>query len=157
MAASGVEPYVLSTKATRDADVGPVKVRALPSATSVVDYAQNLNLLWKGRSVIPLANVWHTRALYRSMAIERFAAELVEAEEIDVIHSHFGWPGSFGGVLARRQLLLPVALPRPVCYSARIVASKSLLPVGEPKEGLTGRAIRPVTKPRRKPSSKEPL
>ena len=29
------------------------------------------------------------------------AAAIVETEDIDVIHSHFGWPGSFGGVLAR--------------------------------------------------------
>jgi transposase len=33
----------------------------------------------------------------------------------------------------RRQLLLPVALPRPICYWARIVASKRLLPIGEPR------------------------
>ena len=47
-----------------------------------------------------LANVWHARELYRAMAIERFAAEIVDDEGIDLIHSHFGWPGSFGGMLA---------------------------------------------------------
>ena len=34
---------------------------------------------------------------------------------------------------ARSQLLLPVALRRPVCYSARIVASDDLLRVGRPR------------------------
>jgi glycosyltransferase involved in cell wall biosynthesis len=106
LAAMGIEPYVLSTKGQQDTDVGPVKVRAMPS--SAADYARNLIFLSRGLSVVPLANAWRVRDLYRSVAIERFAAELVEAEDIDVIHSHFGWPGSFGGMLARRATGRPL-------------------------------------------------
>ena len=100
LAAAGVDAYVLSTRATRDAEVGAVKVRALPATRSLMDYAETTAFALEGRSAIPVANVWHARELYRALAIERFAAEIVEDEEIDLIHSHFGWPGSFGGMLA---------------------------------------------------------
>ena len=100
LAAAGVEPYVLSTKAKRDADDGPIKIRALPPSKSLMDYAQTAAFALESRAAIPLANSWHARELYRAVAIERFAAEIVEEEKIDLIHSHFGWPGSFGGMLA---------------------------------------------------------
>jgi glycosyltransferase involved in cell wall biosynthesis len=99
LAAAGVESYVLSTKATRDTNAGAVKIRAMSSGGA--NAARNLLFLLKRRAIVPPANVWHARELYRALAIERSAAAVVEAEGIDVIHSHFGWPGSFGGVLAR--------------------------------------------------------
>ena len=68
---------------------------------SAGDVVRNLRFLLESRSVVPPANLRRPRDLYRALAIERSAAEIVEAEDIDVIHSHFGWPGSFGGVLAR--------------------------------------------------------
>jgi glycosyltransferase involved in cell wall biosynthesis len=99
LAAAGVEPYVLSTKAKRDVDDGAIKIRALPPYKSLMDYAQTAAFALESRAAIPLANAWHARELYRALAIERFAAEIVEEEQIDLIHSHFGWPGSFGGML----------------------------------------------------------
>src|SRR5688572_12102753 len=94
LAAAGVEPYVLSTRALRDTEAGSVKVTAMP--TSAGDVVQNLRFLLESRSIVPPANLRRPRDLYRSLAIERSAAEIVETERIDVIHSHFGWPGSFG-------------------------------------------------------------
>jgi L-malate glycosyltransferase len=99
LAAAGVEPYVLSTKAAADTAIGPVKVRAMPSQRG--DAARNVSFLWRTRAGVPPMNLWRARELYRALAIERRAAEIVAAEQIDVIHSHFGWPGSFGGLLAR--------------------------------------------------------
>jgi glycosyltransferase involved in cell wall biosynthesis len=111
LAAAGVEPYVLSTRAARDTAAGPVKVRAMPPSAG--DVVQNLRFLLGSRSIVPPANLRRPRDLYRSLAIERSAAEIVETERIDVIHSHFGWPGSFGGVLAR------AATGRPLIASLR--------------------------------------
>jgi glycosyltransferase involved in cell wall biosynthesis len=99
LAAAGVEPYVLSTRAAQDTEVGPVKVRAM--AASGGDAMRNLRFLLRGRACVPLPNVWRARDLYRAAAIECAASAIVEKDRIDVIHSHFGWPGSFGGVLAR--------------------------------------------------------
>jgi phosphatidylinositol alpha-1,6-mannosyltransferase len=99
LAAAGVEPYVLSTKATAHSDAGPVKVRAM--SVSLSDAPGTWRFLSMCRAVVPPGNLLRARALYRALTIERAAAAVIEAEHIDVIHSHFGWPGSFGGVLAR--------------------------------------------------------
>ena len=99
LAAAGIEAHVLSTRAAHDSEAGPVKVRAMPISSD--DVAGNLRFLLRERTFVPAANVWRARDLYRAITIERAAAALIEREQIDVIHSHFGWPGSFGGVLAR--------------------------------------------------------
>ena len=108
LAAAGVEPYVISTKAQRDDDALPVQVRALPSSNSLSDYAGPFYFSSRAPQPFPWTNVWHPRELYRAMAIERFASEVVEAEQIDIIHSHFGWPGSFGGALAAAATRRPL-------------------------------------------------
>ena len=100
LAAAGVEPYLLATKAVRDEDVGPVKVRMLRS--SAANRARTIRFFAGSRADIPPGALWRPRELSRSLTIERSAAELVDTEGIDLIHSHFGWPGSFGGMLARR-------------------------------------------------------
>ena len=81
LAAAGVEPYVLSTKATRDADDGPIKIRALPPSKSLMDYAQTAAFALESRAAIPLANSWHARELYRALAIQRFAADRRRGED----------------------------------------------------------------------------
>jgi glycosyltransferase involved in cell wall biosynthesis len=108
MAAAGVEPYVLSTTADRDFEDGPVKVRAVPPVASPADHAKNLGFLWRCRSAIPFANVTQLREFYRPIKVERFAADVIEAEGVDLIHSHFGWPAGFGGVLARTATARPL-------------------------------------------------
>ena len=77
LAAAGVDAFVLSTRATGDTQIGAVKLRSLPSSSSLRDRAQTTAFALEGRAAIPVANVWHARELYRAMAIERFAAEIV--------------------------------------------------------------------------------
>jgi glycosyltransferase involved in cell wall biosynthesis len=106
LAAAGVEPYVLSTRVAQDTEVGPVKIRALPASARSLTGA--LRFLVTHRAAVPALDLCRPRELYRSLTIERAAAAIVEAEQIDVIHSHFGWPGSFGGMLARAATARPL-------------------------------------------------
>jgi len=111
LAAAGIEPYVLSTRAAGDSSIGPVRIKAM--AGSRADAARNVQFLSRFRAMVPAGYLLRPRELYRAAAIERAAAAVIEAERIDVIHSHFAWPGSFGGVLAR------AATGRPLIASLR--------------------------------------
>jgi teichuronic acid biosynthesis glycosyltransferase TuaC len=46
--------------------------------------------------------------LYHLARVERFVADVARAEGVDVIHSHFGWPGGFGGALASLHTGVPL-------------------------------------------------
>jgi glycosyltransferase involved in cell wall biosynthesis len=43
-----------------------------------------------------------------AIRIEEAAARLIREEKIDVVHSHFGWPGGFGGSLAAQATGVPL-------------------------------------------------
>lgn len=99
LAEAGIDACVLSTKAPQDTRVGAVTIKAM--AAMPRSLAAEAQFLMRTRASVPPTNLLHARELYRALTIERAAASIVQHERIDVIHSHFGWPGSFGGVLAR--------------------------------------------------------
>jgi glycosyltransferase involved in cell wall biosynthesis len=47
-------------------------------------------------------------ATLHAVRIEMLAAQLVADAGIDLVHSHFGWPGGFGGALAARAAGVPL-------------------------------------------------
>jgi glycosyltransferase involved in cell wall biosynthesis len=57
---------------------------------------------------LPVAALLNPRDLFHALRIERTAAALIAREQIDVIHSHFGWPGGFGGALAAAHTGVPL-------------------------------------------------
>lgn len=48
------------------------------------------------------------RQVAHALRLEQAAAALVRRERIDVVHSHFGWPGGFGGSLAAEAAGVPL-------------------------------------------------
>jgi glycosyltransferase involved in cell wall biosynthesis len=138
LAAAGVDAFVLSTRATGDTEIGSVKLRSLPSSGSLRDRAQTTAFALEGRAAIPVANVWHARELFRAMAIQRFAAEIVDEEGIDLIHSHFGWPGSFGGMLAAAATNRPLV----ACLRGADILLDGQIEYGRRSHPFHDRAIR---------------
>ena len=57
---------------------------------------------------LPVAALRNPRQLAHALGIEDSAAELIQREQIDLVHSHFGWPGGFGGVLAAAAAGVPL-------------------------------------------------
>ena len=99
LADRGIHAYVLSRASDAAADRGNVHVRVLPD-DSAEERRKTLAFLARHLSRIPLRNLLDVRQCYRSVRVERFAADLVAREGISLIHSYFGWPRGFGGQLA---------------------------------------------------------
>lgn len=107
LAKSGIEAFVLSVTADRDEDAGRVHVRAVP-ADAWRDRPGTAAFLLRHLRTIPPASVTGFYQSYRAIRVERFASEVVRREGIDLVHSYFGWPGGFGGLLARKETGTPL-------------------------------------------------
>lgn len=108
LAKAGVEVYLISPNAEQDHTDGRVHLKALPSGASFAERRRTLAFLAAHARLIPGANLLDFRECYHAARLERFAADVVRREDIDVIHSHFGWPSGCGGLLAGAATKTPV-------------------------------------------------
>jgi glycosyltransferase involved in cell wall biosynthesis len=109
LADAGIDAYVLSLAESGDSDHGRLHLRAIPM-DSVEERGRTLRFIAQHRQYVPWPG---TRPidfvrLYRALRIERLAAEVVQREEIALIHSYFAWPRGFGGLLARAATGVPL-------------------------------------------------
>lgn len=104
----GVEPYVLSVRGDSLPRVGAAVVCRVPTVKTVRERALSCRFLARVSDLVPKANLLNPRKAYRPIQAERVAADIVVSERIDLIHSHFGWPAGFGGMLARRVAGVPL-------------------------------------------------
>jgi glycosyltransferase involved in cell wall biosynthesis len=58
--------------------------------------------------VVPWGAVRNAREFVHALRIEAAAADVITREQIDVVHSNFGWPGGFGGVVAAAATDVPL-------------------------------------------------
>ncbi len=107
IAARGVHVYVLTRLAGTASDDGCVHVRVIPP-DSPRERFRALAFLARQIHRLPLPNLLDPRECYRVMVVERFAAELIQKERIDLVHSYFGWPRGYGGQLAAAATRRPL-------------------------------------------------
>ena len=107
LADRGIHAYVLSRAGDAASDRDNVHVRVLPD-DSGDERRQTLTFLARHLTGIPLRNLLDVRQAYRSVRVERFAADLIAREGISLIHSYFGWPRGFGGQLAAAATGVPL-------------------------------------------------
>jgi glycosyltransferase involved in cell wall biosynthesis len=107
LAERGIHAYVLSAAPEADADDGYLHVRSLPT-DELSERFGAARFFMRHLPHIPLANIADVLQTYRSIRIERFAATLIAREGISLIHSYFGWPRGFGGLLAKAQTGVPL-------------------------------------------------
>src|SRR5688572_8096376 len=108
LAVRGVQAYVLSTAAPVDTERGGVRVISVAARTTIATRLRALTFLGRRLRTVPAANLLHGLKVYRSARIEHLAAAIVKEERIDLIHSHFGWPQGFGGLLAKAATGVPL-------------------------------------------------
>jgi glycosyltransferase involved in cell wall biosynthesis len=113
MAVRGIEAYVLSRPADRDAEVGPVHLVSMTERTSRGSRLRAAGHLLRRVDGLPLRSVRYPLRSYRAAWTETVAADVVASEGIDLIHSHFAWPQGLGGAFAR------VLTGRPLVASLR--------------------------------------
>jgi glycosyltransferase involved in cell wall biosynthesis len=108
LAAAGVQAYVLSTVEPADTWTGNVRVISYAARTSMPQRMGAAAFLARWASSASARHFGHPMMWYRSARREYLAAQVVEAEGIDLIHSHFAWPTGFGGMLARAETGRPL-------------------------------------------------
>ena len=104
-----VQPYVLTDEIRGRTAVDGVPLVGIPAAR----LADILCPAWLGMTQVPLvARLWqasrNAREIFHALRIEAAAARLIADEDIDVVHSHFGWPAGLGGALAARAAGVPL-------------------------------------------------
>lgn len=131
LADAGVEAYVVSTASPIDVDQGRLHIRALPQ-NSLVEGGKTLGFLSRRVAGVPWANLTEPVRCHTAVRIERFAAEVIKRERISLIHSYFGWPRGYGGILARAATGIPlvaglrgsdVNVDATIGYGSRLTAS----------------------------------
>jgi glycosyltransferase involved in cell wall biosynthesis len=104
-----VQPYVLTDEMRGRTAIDDVPLVGIPRAS-----VANIRCpIWLGMTHMSLvARLWQAsrnpREIFHALRIEAAAARLVADEDIDVIHSHFGWPAGFGGALAAQATGVPL-------------------------------------------------
>jgi glycosyltransferase involved in cell wall biosynthesis len=85
-----------------------IHLLAVPAGPDLAEVAATLRFvaghaqLW-----LPIAML-DARETFHTLRIERAAARAIVDHRIDLVHSHFGWPGGFGGVLAAAHADVPL-------------------------------------------------
>jgi len=99
LADTGVEVFVLGQTGGADADQGRIHIRSIPPDTSQRRWVVGgFSLRNAGR--VPIRNLVDVRQVYRAARIECRAYEVIRRDNIDVVHSYFGYPRGYGGMLA---------------------------------------------------------
>jgi len=97
---AGVECHVLSDSATGSEIRHGVQVHSLADEGPASKMRQIAALANRAARRLPWGAVRNAREFVHALRIEAAAADLVRREHIDIVHSHFGWPGGFGGTVA---------------------------------------------------------
>ena len=103
---SGVSCYLLSDVVGRCEVrqgvwvVGPTPLSAWRKALRAIALAS--------RTGVPVAAAYQPLQLAHALRVEDAAATLIRRVGIDLVHSHFGWPGGFGGMLCARVTGVPL-------------------------------------------------
>ena len=104
-----VQPYVLTDEMRGRTAIDDVRLVGIPRAS-----VANIRCpIWLGMTHMSLVARLgqasrNPREIFHALRIEAAAARLVADEDIDVIHSHFGWPAGLGGALATRAAGVPL-------------------------------------------------
>ena len=106
--AAGIQIFVISTSGV-DRDHGGLSVRVLPRGRRLSERIGTPGFLLRHRAAFPTRMAARSWALaYHLARFERFAATLVRKEKINLIHSHFAWPGGVGGAMAAAETGCPL-------------------------------------------------
>jgi len=108
LAGRGLEVFILAHNPAPPVPRG-VQVQTIGETLSAAELRGMVQLLASQAGLIPGLHLLKPRTLLQALRIENLAARTIRAHQIDVIHSHFGWPKGFGGLLASRATGAPLA------------------------------------------------
>jgi glycosyltransferase involved in cell wall biosynthesis len=107
---AGVECLTISDTTGADRVCNGVRILAVPSPAPSASIRRTLAMTLRQTPSLPFSR--HTlgdaRIVFHALRIERAAADAIREHDIDVVHSHFGWPEGFGGQLAAAETDAPL-------------------------------------------------
>lgn len=107
LARTGIEPYVLSKSEHPAEKRGRIHVEEVGPGRWT-ERAQVPMLFAQYSSSIHRGSFSGLRRAFHSLRLELEAAKLIRAEDIDLVHSHFGCAFGFGGMVAARETGRPL-------------------------------------------------
>ena len=111
LADRGVEPFLITLP--MDGQPLPGGVHGIPvlSKKRIGQYPGLFSFVKKHWALVrraPIRKGEDLRDAVHALRMEQFISSVARREGIDLLHSHFGWPGGFGGVLAGLETSTPV-------------------------------------------------
>jgi glycosyltransferase involved in cell wall biosynthesis len=105
---AGVDVHLLSTSAEGSYTDDGLHVHAVSERGNWRGRVRTLAFIGRRPHLLNRTMLHHPRETGYYLRFERIAAELIRAHGIDLIHSMFGWPGGFGGAVARDATGVPL-------------------------------------------------
>jgi len=129
-------------QAVQEAEDPDLYSEVLPPGRSPLAVLRTLAFVWRVKHRIPLRAWLQPRRLYFTCRVECFAADLIFQHGIDLVHSNFGWPSGFGGILAKTRTGCPLI----ASFRGMDVLVDESLPYGLRRQIFYDRALRLLLK-----------
>jgi glycosyltransferase involved in cell wall biosynthesis len=108
LVAAGVRCLTVSDTATTEHVVDRVTIVPVPRPSSIGSVLGTIGMAIQQAARLPGFSLSHARSIFHALRIEHTAATAIRAHNVDLVHSHFGWPDGFGGTLAAAQTGVPL-------------------------------------------------
>jgi glycosyltransferase involved in cell wall biosynthesis len=105
---AGVSCLTVSDNATEQLVVDRVTILPVPRPAPIGSVLGTIGLAIQQAAMLPGLSPAHARLIFHALRIEHTAATAIREHKVDVVHSHFGWPDGFGGMLAATQNGVPL-------------------------------------------------
>ncbi len=107
---AGAECLTASDAVQDERELNGVQVIPVASPPRASHVCRTLALIARHPGLLPsgVSTVEAAKTVFHALRIEEAAATAIVERRIDVVHSHFGWPGGFGGMVAAAQTGAPL-------------------------------------------------
>jgi teichuronic acid biosynthesis glycosyltransferase TuaC len=105
---AGATAFILSDATVLPAACDDVRLLAVRPGAEIGEVVATLRFGAGHPGVWLPAAMLSARETFHVLRIERAAARAIVDHRIDLVHSHFGWPGGFGGTLAAAHAGVPL-------------------------------------------------
>lgn len=107
LADAGITCVTVSDNATERQVIDRITIVPLPRP-SIGSVLGTAGMAIRRRAMLPGVSPSQARSIFHALRIEHTAATVIREQQVDLVHSHFGWPDGFGGLLAATATGVPL-------------------------------------------------
>ncbi len=108
LVATGISCLTVTDNASEPEVVGGVPIIPVPRPAPIGNVFGTIRMALRHMARLPRFSRSHGRAIFHALRVEYTAATIIREHNVDLVHSHFGWPGGFGGMLAAGHTGVPL-------------------------------------------------